>query len=63
MRRREFITLLCGAAIMTPFAAVAQQATKPPTVGFFPGPHADMLARAEAMLNGLHAAGASPQVN
>ena len=36
MRRREFITLLCGAAIMTPFAAGAQQATKPPTVGFFP---------------------------
>ena len=57
IRRREFIAVLGAAAVARPFAASAQQATKP-VIGFLhvgsPQPYAPMMA---AFLQGLSEAG------
>src|SRR5437763_2254668 len=61
MKRREFITLLGGAAVVWPLAARAQQATKVPRIGTLspgrselPDPTLKML---NAFLQGLHELG------
>src|SRR5947209_12367641 len=61
MKRREFITLLGGAAVVWPLAARAQQATKVPRIGTLspgrselPDPTLNML---NAFLQGLHELG------
>jgi putative ABC transport system substrate-binding protein len=59
MRRREFITLLGGAAAAWPIVARAQQ-PKISKVGFlYPGPSTAATARIDAFLGGLRAAGYS----
>jgi putative tryptophan/tyrosine transport system substrate-binding protein len=58
IRRREFITLLGGAAVAWPLAARAQQATKVPRIGFLRhGPAAANADRVEAMRAGLRQLG------
>ena len=55
MRRREFITLLGGAAVAWPLAAHAQQ---PPRIGFvYPGSAGLGALRVEALVKGLREAG------
>jgi putative ABC transport system substrate-binding protein len=60
MRRREFISLLGGAAVW-PRAAHGQGDRKLPTVAFlYPGPAPAAVPRIEAFLSGLRAAGYRP---
>src|SRR6516164_4281870 len=60
MRRREFITLLGGAAAW-PIAALAQQAPEVPRVGFvYAGSKAAAAVRIEAILSGLRVSGYAP---
>ena len=60
VRRREFITLLAGAATTWPLAARAQQSTF--QVGFlYPGPQAAASPRIAAYSSGLQAGGIRPQ--
>jgi putative ABC transport system substrate-binding protein len=60
MKRREFITLLGGAAVAWPLAARAQQADRLPRIGVvYPGPHAGAPPRVQAVLDGLRAGGYS----
>src|SRR5262245_13913767 len=61
LKRREFITLIGGAAAAWPFAAHAQQATKMPRIGILsPGRselHDPTLNMLNAFLQGLHELG------
>ena len=58
MRRREFITLVSGAAVAWPLAARAQQKSEIPRFGFlYQGSQAAMALRIEAVLSGLRVSG------
>jgi putative tryptophan/tyrosine transport system substrate-binding protein len=58
MRRREFITLLGGAAGTWPLAARAQQTNRVPRVGLlFPGTETVAPARIAALREGLGSVG------
>jgi putative tryptophan/tyrosine transport system substrate-binding protein len=58
MRRREFITLIGGAAALWPLATRAEQTSGIPKVGFlYPGPEAVANERAMHVLEGLHSEG------
>jgi putative ABC transport system substrate-binding protein len=58
MRRRDFISLLSGAAVTWPLAARAQQPPKLPHIGvLLPGTPASFSLRAKAFLEGLRTLG------
>ena len=58
MKRREFITLIGGAAASWPLAARAQQTSEIPKFGFvYQGSQAAMALRIEAILSGLRVSG------
>jgi putative ABC transport system substrate-binding protein len=57
MRRRDFITLLGGAAATCPLPARAQQAATPPTIGFLGGNAAGWTTWTAAFVKRLHELG------
>jgi putative tryptophan/tyrosine transport system substrate-binding protein len=53
MQRREFFALIAGGAVLRPFFAEAQQAAKPPRIGFLASDMAGDPTNREGFLRGL----------